>query len=116
MVVDTLNISEDEGGQINQYGHKAGELIGELKTAGDDEFRMPFRNPVDMVSGLLQSILLWGKYDFVVPPQLGYDAEKLIGTTDKELVMYEFSDHSPMNGEGMAYAADILRFINDHLK
>jgi len=142
--VDTLNISEDEGGQINQYGQKAGELIGELKTAGDDEFRMPFRNPVDMVSGSLTgsitanglvesgiedialtdslykiklpTLLLWGKYDFVVPPQLGYDAEKLIGTTDKELVMYEFSDHSPMNGEGMAYAADILRFINDHLK
>ncbi len=142
--VDTTNISEDEGGQINQHGHKAGGLIGELKTAGDDEFRMPFRNPSDMITSSmagnrtsnllmqngiedialtdslykikLPTLLLWGKYDFVVPPQLGYDAEALIGTTDKELVMYEFSDHSPMNGEGEAYAADILRFIKNHLK
>ncbi|MFT5512412.1 MAG: pimeloyl-ACP methyl ester carboxylesterase, partial [Bacteroidia bacterium] len=104
--VDTLNISDDDGGQINQFGHKAGELITELKVAGDDEFKMPFRNPSDLVTGslsggitanaLVQSgieeialtdslykikiptLLLWGKYDFVVPPQLGYDAERLI--------------------------------------
>ena len=103
--VDTTNITEDEGGQINQHGHKAGELIGELKTAGEDEFRMPFRNPSDMISSSiagnrtsnvlmqngiedialtdslykikLPTLLLWGKYDFVVPPQLGYDAESI---------------------------------------
>jgi pimeloyl-ACP methyl ester carboxylesterase len=142
--VDTLSISEEEGGQINQHGHTAGGLIDELITAGDDEFKMPGRNPTDMISSSvagnrtsnelmangiedialtdslykikLPTLLLWGKYDFVVPPQLGYDAEKLIGTSDKELVMYEFSDHSPMNGEGAAYAQDILRFIKDHLK
>lgn len=142
--VDTLNITDEQGGEINQYGHKAGELIGELKSAGDDEFRMPYRNPTDLISSgvsggrtanklmengienialtdslykiKIPTLLLWGKYDFVVPPQLGYDAERLIGSTDKELVMYQFSDHSPMNGEGEAYAADILRFINNHLK
>ncbi|MFT5724746.1 MAG: pimeloyl-ACP methyl ester carboxylesterase [Bacteroidia bacterium] len=142
--VDTLNISDDEGGTINQHGHKAGGLIDALKTAGDDEFKMPLRNPTDMISSSIAggktantlmangiedialtdslykiktpTLLLWGKYDFVVPPQLGYDAEALIGTTDKELIIYEFSDHSPMNGEGAVYAADILRFINNHLK
>lgn len=142
--VDTTNISEDQGGQINQYGHKAGELIDALKQADDGEFRMPARNPSDMISSSisgnktantlvengiedialtdslykinLPTLLLWGKYDFVVPPQLGLDAERLIGSSDKELIIYEFSDHSPMNGEGAAYAADILRFIKAHLK
>jgi pimeloyl-ACP methyl ester carboxylesterase len=57
---------------------------------------------------------LWGKYDFVVPPQLGVDAHRLISSPEKRFILYESSGHSPMNGEGASFAEDILDFVNTY--
>jgi pimeloyl-ACP methyl ester carboxylesterase len=138
--VDTTNISIDEGGQINSHGYTAEGLISEIKAGAADGIQMPYlTSPVDPISGGLSgsitanklvesgiedialtdslykitipSLFLWGKYDFVVPPQLGIDAVNLVSSTDKEYIEYEFSGHSPMNGEGKAFAAAILEFV-----
>ncbi|MBO6518127.1 MAG: alpha/beta hydrolase, partial [Bacteroidia bacterium] len=130
--VDTLNITEEQGGQINSHGHSAEGLLDEIKQGEADGIQMPFRNPTDGITGslagsftanrlltsgiedialtdslykiTLPSLFLWGKYDFVVPPQLGIDAADLVSSTDKQLIIYDASGHSPMNGEGPAFA------------
>jgi pimeloyl-ACP methyl ester carboxylesterase len=140
--VDTTKaISNNDGGQINSYGYTAEGLISEIKSGEAEGIQMPYlSSPIDPISGGLSgsitantlvnngiedialtdslykitipSLFLWGKYDFVVPPQLGIDAANLVSSTDKEYIEYEFSGHSPMNGEGKAFAADIIEFVN----
>lgn len=62
----------------------------------------------------IPSLILWGRYDLVVPVELGIQAFNLIGTTQKELVIYEQSGHSPMVTEPDAFAQDIITFINTY--
>ncbi len=141
--VDTLNITDEIGGEINGHGHKAEGLLSEVKGGEYDGIQMPIlRNPTDPISGAvagsftanrllssgienialtdslhkitLPSLFLWGKYDFVVPPQLGLDAVNGVSSAKKELIIYEHSGHSPMNGEGKEFASDILEFIARH--
>ncbi|HHG84720.1 MAG TPA: alpha/beta hydrolase [Bacteroidetes bacterium] len=60
------------------------------------------------------TLLLWGKYDFVVPPALGESALAKIGTSDKEMVLFEHSGHSPMDNEADAFVAAIRDWIARH--
>jgi pimeloyl-ACP methyl ester carboxylesterase len=141
--VDTSNITEDDGSRINNYGHEAEELLDEVLPGNDDGIPSALlSSPLDPLASLVSgnntsgllvesgieeialtdslykinipSLLLWGKYDFVVPPQLGIDAHKLISSPEKRFILYEASGHSPMNGEGEAFAADILDFVNTY--
>ncbi len=54
---------------------------------------------------------LWGKYDFVVPPALGYSAFDLVNTTQKELVIFDHSGHSPMSSEPELFVQEVVDFI-----
>ncbi len=62
----------------------------------------------------IPSLFLWGKYDFVVPPQLGIDAFARVSSTQKELVIFEKSGHSPMLNEPLEYTRKIVAFIDRH--
>lgn len=68
----------------------------------------------DLVKIKTPTLLLWGKYDFVVPPMLGTTAFAKIGTTDKYLKIYEHSAHSPMYNEPDLYVTDIVAFIEQY--
>lgn len=57
------------------------------------------------------TLLIWGKYDFVVPPALGYSAYDRISSSDKELIILEHSGHSPMDNEPEPYVNAIKLFI-----
>ncbi|MBL56182.1 MAG: hypothetical protein CMP61_03245 [Flavobacteriales bacterium] len=57
------------------------------------------------------TLILWGKYDFVVPPSLGWDTYHSISSTDKEIVLFEQSGHSPMSNEWEAFSEAIISFI-----
>ena len=59
----------------------------------------------------IPTLLLWGKYDFVVPPALGEQALQLIGSVDKELVIFENSGHSPMSNEETLFTEELNKFI-----
>lgn len=59
----------------------------------------------------IPSQFLWGKYDFVVPPALAYSAYDLVGTTQKELVIFDHSGHSPMSSEPELFVQEIVDFI-----
>jgi pimeloyl-ACP methyl ester carboxylesterase len=59
----------------------------------------------------IPSLLLWGKYDFTVPPSLGEDAEKHLGSEYKKLIIYPHSGHRPMQGDTEAVNDDIVQFV-----
>jgi pimeloyl-ACP methyl ester carboxylesterase len=58
------------------------------------------------------TLLLWGAYDFVVPPQLGYDQLDAIGTDNASLVIFGHAGHSPMINQPTEFAEVILDFVS----
>ncbi|MEO6916453.1 MAG: alpha/beta hydrolase [Chitinophagaceae bacterium] len=59
----------------------------------------------------IPSLLLWGKYDFTVPPSLGLDAQKQLGSAFKKLIIYPHSGHRPMQGDTEMMQDDIIDFV-----
>jgi pimeloyl-ACP methyl ester carboxylesterase len=61
----------------------------------------------------IPTLLLWGKYDYICPPQLADDIESTIQSKYKKKVIFQKSSHSPMVGvEEPAYWEEIILFIN----
>ncbi len=56
-------------------------------------------------------LLIWGKYDFVVPAALGESAINLISSTNKKLVIFEKSGHSTMSNEPEKFSKEVINFI-----
>lgn len=139
--LDTNNIAFEDGSTLNGYAHRIEGLLDQIKTSEDEPVSIMqylFFSPSNpMTSGMtgLQlpdsfqreveetaltdrlneinrpTLLLWGKYDFVVPPALGYSAYERIGTSEKYLKIYEHSAHSPMNNEPDLFVQDIVEFV-----
>lgn len=57
-------------------------------------------------------LLLWGKYDFVVPPATINDFNLHIGSSQVESVIFQRSEHTPMATEPEAFAEAVVRFLN----
>lgn len=92
-------------------------LVNDIKlfyTPGGDEFILSLQN-LDYSAGMIKikipSLLLWGKYDFTVPPSLGDDALKHLGSSYKKLIIYPHSGHRPMQGDTDAVEDDIISFV-----
>jgi len=62
----------------------------------------------------IPSLILWGKHDMVVPPAFAQEAYDHLGSTVKEMVIFEESGHSPMDTEGDLFAESIITFINQN--
>ena len=62
----------------------------------------------------IPSLILWGRHDFVVSPDLAFQAFDLIGSADKEIIIFERSGHSPMQNEGPAFANAVINFVEKH--
>lgn len=60
----------------------------------------------------IPSLVLWGKYDMVVPVEFAQEAFDNLGANEKELVIFEKSGHSPMFSEPDLFAETVLAFIN----
>ena len=59
----------------------------------------------------IPSLVLWGRYDLVIPPQQGQEAFDLLGSENKELIIFEESGHSPMVNEGDKFADAVVSFV-----
>ena len=59
----------------------------------------------------IPSLLLWGKFDFTVPPSLGMDAQMNLGSAYKQLIIYPHSGHRPMQGDTNLMEDDIITFV-----
>jgi pimeloyl-ACP methyl ester carboxylesterase len=61
----------------------------------------------------IPTLLLFGKYDYICPPQLADDIESKIQSKYIKKVIFQKSDHSPMDGvEEAEYWTEIMQFIN----
>lgn len=136
--MDTLNITDEDQGYLNQTGFEAEskfELtnLGEgsifpytLGTPGlslasaasnrfgniilnEDSRKHPLTARLNEIE--VPSLFLWGKYDFVVPPAIGLSAYNLVNTDKKKIVIFETSGHSPMVNEGITFTQEVKDFI-----
>ena len=62
----------------------------------------------------IPSLVLWGKYDLVVPTVNAQEAFDHLGSSDKEIFIFEKSAHSPMFNEPALFADKLIEFINSH--
>lgn len=57
-------------------------------------------------------LVLWGKYDFVVPSALGTDTYNLVQSANKKFVIFEKSGHSPMDNEWQKFTNEVILFVD----
>ncbi len=62
----------------------------------------------------IPSLVLFGKYDLVVPTVIAQEAFDNLGSTDKEIFIFEKSGHVPMATEPDLFADKVIEFINQH--
>lgn len=60
------------------------------------------------------SLILWGKYDMVVPPSIAQETYDNLGSSVKDLVFFERSGHSPMGSESDLFAEEVNLFIDQN--
>jgi len=61
----------------------------------------------------IPSLVIWGKYDLVVPLVNAHEAYDNLGSSDKELFIFEKSGHGPMFTEPDLFADKVIEFINE---
>jgi len=87
-----------------------GASIGRIMVKENDIW-----NTIDFTDRLneitIPALILWGKYDLVIPPVLGEEAYENIGSAEKQFILYEKSGHSPLMNEYKAFAGDVRDFI-----
>lgn len=62
----------------------------------------------------IPSLFISGEYDMVVPVASAQTAFDNIGSSSKELIIFENSGHAPSFSESDRFAAEVLRFINEY--
>ena len=59
----------------------------------------------------IPSLLLWGQFDFVVPPVVGEDGITNLGSSYKKLVLFPHSGHHPMETDADLVEDEIINFV-----
>lgn len=62
----------------------------------------------------IPSLVLWGRYDVIVPFADAQEAYDHLGSTEKELFIFEKSAHSPNDTEPELFAEKVIEFINQY--
>ncbi len=62
----------------------------------------------------IPTLLIWGKYDFVVSPSLGQSVFERISTQNKKLVILEKSGHNTVAEQPSEFVNEILDFIDEY--
>jgi pimeloyl-ACP methyl ester carboxylesterase len=60
----------------------------------------------------IPSLVLWGKYDLVVPTVNAQEAFDNLGSNDKAIYIFNKSGHSPLESEPDLFADKVINFIN----
>jgi pimeloyl-ACP methyl ester carboxylesterase len=93
-------------------------LANTFMVATSDLWQEALDNPLsdDLKNITIPSLLLWGRYDFVVSPTLGEEALINLGTPDedKSLVIFQRSGHSPMQEEPGLFIQVVTEFIEKY--
>ncbi len=67
----------------------------------------------DLAKITVPTLLIWGKYDFKVPPSLGTFAYDNLGSEVKSLKIYEHAGHNSMVWDPDRFVSDVKAFIGD---
>ena len=62
----------------------------------------------------LPTLILWGEYDMVIPVAIAEEAYANIGSSEKRVVIFEKSGHSPMGSVADQFAAEVNLFIDQN--
>jgi len=141
--IDTNNITSEISGELNAKAFEVEDLLGndgELAGSKPSE-KLYFYSPINSITNFITGnktnallndeiektsftsqisnitkpcLFMTSKFDFVVPPALAIDAYNRKTGTNKELKIFQFSGHSPMNGEAELYANTIIQFIKKY--
>jgi pimeloyl-ACP methyl ester carboxylesterase len=103
-----LNLANDPFNQLvnyyNLYYTSAGDnFLQSLESASYSDQLYKIKIP---------SLLLWGQYDFIVPPVVGEDGIENLGSSNKKLVFFPHSGHRPMDTETDSVENEIIRFVD----
>ncbi len=60
----------------------------------------------------IPSLLLWGQFDFTVPPYVGEDGITNLGSYYKKLVLFPHSGHHPMETDTDLVEDEIINFVD----
>jgi pimeloyl-ACP methyl ester carboxylesterase len=60
----------------------------------------------------IPSLLLWGQFDFTVPPVLGEDGMRNLGSSYKKLVLFSHSGHHPMETDTDLVEDEMIKFVD----
>ena len=60
----------------------------------------------------IPTLILWGRYDMVIPVSLGEEAYDSIGTENKHIYIFEEAGHTPMLTHPDETARQIINFVN----
>ena len=108
--------NNDEDGAVFQYN-----ILTMVWTGGNTQFILADQglwentNYTNRLSEItIPSLVLWGKYDLIVPPRFAQEAFDNLGSSDKRLVIFEESGHSPMFSEPNLFADEVIAFINQN--
>ena len=135
--IDTSNITDEESLEINRLGFRAEARIPEVADIDASAFDLtPLpKSPLGVAATissnltanfisdevetvnldnrldeiLIPTLMIWGRYDFVVPPALGFSALNKI--PDASLFIFENSGHSPMIYQPTEFYEVIRDFI-----
>ena len=86
-----------------------------FNTAAGDAFVQSLQD--DRYSKRLQrvkipALLLWGRYDFTVPWQVGEDAQKNLGSAYTRFVIFPHSGHRPIQSDTDSAENEIITFVD----
>lgn len=138
--IDTTAITDEDEGYLNSNGFTAEGKLEEIVNPEDNSSPgYSILNSPDLalnslasnlfINGILNtdskenstrfdlekitipSQFLWGKFDFVVPPEIGVDAYNRVSSINKEIIIFEKSGHSPMSNEPIKFVESIVDFV-----
>ena len=117
--VDSINTTQADATLSTLFaspGSQLGILTNSLITGTSPFSREVFS--LDHSSNLAQIelpiLLLWGKYDFVVPSQTAEDLQLLVGSSDTNLIIFDRSEHTPFATEPEKFAETVVSFYGSH--
>jgi len=140
--LDLASEMNGKAGEVGDLATKAG-LVGERKFVGGElnallfnsaNFLTGFSNKVqtgnsglwdeilnkplteDLQKITIPSLILFGKYDFVVAPSLGEEMMANLGTpeADKSLIIFDQSAHVPMVSETEKFVDVVVNFVEQY--
>ncbi|WP_350288487.1 alpha/beta hydrolase [uncultured Croceitalea sp.] len=110
-------INNEETGNVNTSDYNVLTFLWNLlkiQSILDDDIigQLSFTDRLSEIS--IPSLILWGRYDMVVPEFYAQEAYDNLGSSEKRLVFFERSGHSPIFTEPNLFADEVIQFINQN--